>query len=167
MSRVESTMTREQLLAAEIFGYSDATYQGHLGIGNVRYEQMMPASVVVLERATRENWSVPALATELDTDDQNARELLDAYQRAVKVVDAANPAESFRHAVRFAIRDAVAEGVATEATIEKLVTQVCFRAADLAYLLAREGKPLSRYSRHLRREPDVEYHEGYFDEDDA
>ena len=40
-------MTREQLLAAEIFGYSFANDQDHLGIGNVRYEQLMPASAAV------------------------------------------------------------------------------------------------------------------------
>ena len=69
--------------------------------------------------------------------------------------------------MRFSIRDVVAEGLSTDGAIEKIVTQICYRTADLAYLLDREGKPLSRYSRHLRREPEVEYYEGYFDEDDA
>ena len=50
--------------------------------------------------------------------------------------------------------------------IEKLVRQICYRAADLAYLVKVEGSSLSRYSRHLRREPDVEYYEGYFDEEE-
>lgn len=36
-------------------------------------------------------------------------------------------------------------------------------AADLAFLLEQAGKTLSQYSRHLRREPGVEYYEGYFD----
>jgi hypothetical protein len=48
--------------------------------------------------------------------------------------------------------------------VEDLVVQICYRAADLAVLLDMEGKPLSRYSRHLRREPDVEYDDGDFDE---
>jgi hypothetical protein len=43
------------------------------------------------------------------------------------------------------------------------VIQICFRAADLAYLLDREGMSLSRYSKHLRREPDV----GYLEDDDV
>jgi len=47
-----------------------------------------------------------------------------------------------------------------------LVTQICYRAADLAYLLKMRGEALSRYSRHLRKEPGVEYYEGYFDEED-
>jgi hypothetical protein len=34
----------------------------------------------------------------------------------------------------------------------------------LTVLIEQEGQPLSRYSRHLRREPGVEYGEGYFDE---
>jgi hypothetical protein len=61
----------------------------------------------------------------------------------------------------------VSEGLSSEAEIEKLVTQICYRAADLAYLLDMRGERLSRYSRHLRKEPGVEYYEGYFDEDDA
>ena len=85
-------MTREQLLAAEIFGYSFANYQDHLGIGNVRYERLMPASAMVLERASRDSWPLSTVAAELDTDEENARELLDAYQRATAVIDAANAA---------------------------------------------------------------------------
>jgi hypothetical protein len=66
--------------------------------------------------------------------------------------------------VRFSIMAALDTGLHGPEAIEKLVTQICFRAADLAVLLEQEGEPLSRYSRHLRREPDVEYYEGYFDE---
>jgi hypothetical protein len=163
----DKTMTREQLLSAEIFGYSYANYQGHVDIENVRYERLMPATVSILERASGETWPMPRLAKELDTDEAKANDLLEAYRRAAQVVDAENPAEAFRKAVRFSVLDAVQEGLSTEEAIDSLVTQICFRAADLAYLLDREGKPLSRYSRHLRREPDVGYHEGYFDEDDT
>jgi hypothetical protein len=106
MTETPPTMTREQLLAAEIFGYSFANYEDHLGIGNVRYEELMPASAATLERAGRESWPISRLAKELDTDESNARDLLDAYERAAIIVDAENPAESFRNAVRFAIRDA-------------------------------------------------------------
>jgi hypothetical protein len=166
MTAHKTTMTREQFVAAEIFGYSYANYQDHLDIENVRYEQLMPATVVILERASREGWPMTRVATELDTDEQNASELIEAYQRAALIVDAENPAEAFRKAVRFSVLDAVEKGLSTEEAIDSLVTQICFRTADLAYLLDREAKPLSRYSRHLRREPDVGYHEGYFDEDD-
>lgn len=165
MASTKSTMTREQLLAAEIFGYSFANYQDHLGIGNVRYERLMPTSATVLQRATRDSWPLSRVAAELDTDEENARDLLDAYRRATAVIDAENPAEGFRNALRFTIRDALVEGLSTDEAIDKLVTQICFRTADLAYVLDRDGKALSRYSRHLRREPDVEYYEGYFDEE--
>ena len=49
-------MNRAQLLAAEIFGYSFANYADHLGIGNVRYERLMPEDVETLETAEREGW---------------------------------------------------------------------------------------------------------------
>jgi hypothetical protein len=157
-------MNRYHLLAAEIYGYSFANYQDHLGIGNVRFEKLMPATARTLERAQAQHWSVAKLARALDVTKDEAAELLQAFRRARDVVDAENAAESFRWAVRQTIESAVAEGLGDEPSIERLVTQICYRASDLAVLLEREGKPLSRYSRHLRREPGVEYHEGYFDE---
>ncbi len=162
MTTRNSILSREQLLAAEIFGYSFDNYQDHLG--NVRFDQLMPDDVEVLERASHEGWPLDKLAAELKTDEENARDLLEGYRRAVAVIDTDNPAEGFRQAIRFVIRDAMGEGLSTDEAIEKLVTQVCFRVADLGYLLNRERKPLSRYSRHLRREPDVEYDETSFDE---
>ena len=159
-------MTREQLLAAEVFGYSYANYQDHLSIGNERFEQLMPTWATALECATRDSWSLSRVAAELDTDEENAQDLLDAYRRAIAVIDAPNAAEAFRNALRSTIRDAATEGLSTDEAMEKLVTQICYRTADLSYLLDCEGKPLSRYSRHLRSEPNVEYYEGYFDEDD-
>ena len=157
-------MNRYHLLAAEIYGYSFANYQDHLGIGNVRFDRLMPAAARTLERAEAEHWAVAKVARTLDVAENEAAELLQAFRRARDVVDAENAAESFRWAVRQAIERAVAEGLGDEPSIERLVTQVCYRASDLAVLLEREGKSLSRYSRHLRREPGVEYHEGYFDE---
>jgi len=38
------------------------------------------------------------------------------------------------------------------------------RAADLGMLLDKKGHSLSQYSRHLRKESDVEYFDGYFEE---
>lgn len=55
--------------------------------------------------------------------------------------------------VRHSIELAVAEGLRDEPSIERLVTQICYRAADLAVLLKRERKPLRNYSDDLRREP--------------
>lgn len=155
-------MNRAQLLAAEIFGYSFANYEDHLGIGNMRYERLMPAAAETLETAEREGWPATRIAEALDVDVEQAEELLKAFQRAREVVDAENPAEAFRNGVRFAIWDAVEEGLRDLEAVEKLVTQICYRAADLALLLEKEGKTLSQYSRHLRREPGVQYYEGYF-----
>jgi hypothetical protein len=158
-------MSRYHLLAAEIYGYSFANYQDHLGIGNIRYEKLMPDDARKLERADRESWTLERIARELDTDTDEAAARLEGYRRARAVVDAENPAESFRTAVRQAIEHAAAEGLGDAASIEELVKQICYRASDLSVLLEREGQKLSRYSRHLRRESDVDYHEGYFDEE--
>ena len=157
-------MNRAQLLAAEIFGYSFTNYADHLGIGNVRYERLMPEDAETLEAAEREGWPASKIAAALAVDVERAEELLEAFQRAREVVDAENPAEAFRHGVRFSIWHALEEGLRDPGSIEKLVTQICYRAADLAFLLERAGKTLSQYSRHLRREPGVQYYEGYFDE---
>jgi hypothetical protein len=157
-------MTREQLLAAEIYGYSFANYQDHLGIGNVRYDQLMPEEVRTLEQAANENWPSSRIAEVLDVDIDEAEQLTVAFDRARQIVDAENPAEMFRNAVRFSIRGAFTEGLHDEESIEELVTQICYRAADLAFVLQQRGEQLSRYSRHLRKESDVQYYEGYFDE---
>lgn len=157
-------MDRLKLLAAEIYGYSFANYEDHLGIGNERYERLMPQTAETLETAEREGWSASKIADELDVDVEQAEQLLEAFERARDIVDAENPAEAFRHGVRFSIMDALDDGLDGAEAIENLVTQICFRAADLAVLLEQAGEPLSRYSRHLRREPDVECYEGYFDE---
>jgi hypothetical protein len=157
-------MDRIHLLAAEIFGYSYANYEDHLGIGNVRFEKLMPNDARILERAAAEGWSTERIARELSCDAAEAAECLQSYYRARDVIDAENPAESFRWGVRQTIENALKEGLGDENSVERLVTQICYRAADLALLLQREGQPLSRYSRHLRREPDVEYGPGSFDE---
>ena len=159
-------MNRYHLLAAEIFGYSYANYQDHLGIGNLRYEKLMPDDARTLERAETEGWPVEKLARKLKFSPEEAAGALRTFRRARDVVDAENPAESFRWGVRQSIERALAEGLGDEASIERLVTQICYRAADLGFLLKREGKPLSRYSRHLRKEPGTEYYEGYFDEEE-
>jgi hypothetical protein len=157
-------VNRYQLLAAEIFGYSYANYQDHLGIGNIRYDKLMPDDARKLERAVAENWPMKRVARTLQVDEAEAQEALRAYQAARDVVDAENAAESFRCAVRQVVERAIKEGLGDENSVERLVTQICYRASDLGFLLEQENKPLARYSRHLRREPGVEYHEGYFDE---
>ena len=159
-------LSRYHLLAAEIFGYSYANYRDHLGIGNLRFEELMPQDAKRLEAAVSEDWPIGRVAQELEVDTDNAAALVNATRDAIQVVDADNPSESFRNVVRQVIQRAVAEGLNDDEAIEELVTQMCYRVSDLAYLLKAEGSDLSRYCRHLRREPDVEYFDGYFDEED-
>ena len=74
-------------------------------------------------------------------------------------MDAGSAAESFRRGVRFSIEDAVQDGLGDPAAIERLVTQICYRAADLAHLLESEGKALSDYAEALRRDPELRFGE--------
>jgi hypothetical protein len=147
-------MNRNQLLAAELFKYSYANYQDHLGV-NERFDRLMPQTVTTLEKAEREKWPTEKLARKLDFEPDHAEDLLQRLQDARSVVDAENPAEAFRNGVRQSIQMALELGLEGPEETEKLVTQICYRAADLAYLLKLEDSSLSRYSRHLRRDPDV------------
>jgi hypothetical protein len=156
-------MERIQLLAAEIFKYSYANYEDHLG-GNERFDTLMPEDAKILETALKEGWSIEKVANRLEVSSENARQLLNATREALDIVDADNPAESFRKAVRFSIHYALEEGLNGEEAIENLVTQICYKTADLGYLLDQKGHRLSQYSRHLRAESDVKYYDGYFDE---
>jgi len=158
-------MNRTQLLAAELFNYSYPNYQDHLGV-NERFDRLMPQTAKTLEKAEREEWPTEKLARKLDVEIEQAEDLLQRLQGARAVVDAENPAEAFRNGVRQSIHLAMELGLENAEDIEKLVRQICYRAADLAYLLKVEGSSLSRYSRHLRREPEMEYYDGYFDEEE-
>jgi len=150
-------MNRKQLLTAETFAYSYANYADHLGIGNIRFDKLMPDDVDTLEQAEQEGWDDKRLAEALEVEEEDVDFWRVSHQRAKEVVDAPHPAEAFRRGVRYSIEDAVEEGLSTEEDIEALVTQICYRAADLAYLLDLEGKQLSDYSRELRRESGVQY----------
>jgi hypothetical protein len=158
-------MDRRQHLAAQIHGYSYDNYHDHLGV-NPRFDQYMPEAVDILEAATDEAWPIDKLASALGVKIDEAKEALLAFERARKVVDAENPAESFRWAVRQSIEAAIEEGLSDPESISRLTIQICYCAADLGYILKQNGEALSQYSRHLRREPDVEYHEGYFDKEE-
>ncbi|MBO0799150.1 MAG: hypothetical protein J2P31_10055 [Blastocatellia bacterium] len=50
-------ITRKHLLAAELFNYSYANYEDHLGIGNLRFEKYMPETFDILDRAINEGWT--------------------------------------------------------------------------------------------------------------
>ena len=156
-------MERIHLLAAEIFRYSYANYDDHLGI-NERFDRLMPRDAEILEIALKEEWPLDKVAHELEVSAEVARKYLIAVKEALEVVDAENPAESFRNAVRQSIKSALEDGLDSPEAIETLVIQICYRAADLGLLLDKKGHHLSQYSRHLRKEPDTEYYEGYFEQ---
>ena len=149
-------MERKHLLAAETYGYSFANYQDHLGIGNIRFETLMPEDASTLETAIEQGWSDERLAQALDVTTERAVRLRAAFHRAIDIVDAPDAAEAFRRGVRYTVRDAVEEGLTTDEAIEKLVVQLCYRAADTAFLLDREGRRLSHYSEALRRTTDTD-----------
>lgn len=150
-------MDKKYLLAAELFNYSYANYANHLGLGNIRFDRLMPETFATLDKAHREGWNDARIAKAIEVDEKDVGYWRRSYQRARDIIDAPHAAESFRRGVRHSIRYAVEEGLKSKEEIEKLVTQICYRAADLAVLLDKEGKQLSDYSKDLRREEGVEY----------
>ena len=143
-------LPRKQMMAADIFGYSYAHYEDHLG--NVRFDKMMPSDVDKLERAEREGWDALRLAKVLEIPEDRVASFQRAYREAKEIMDAPTPAESFRRGVRFSIQNALKEGLKDTGSIERLVTQICYRTADLAFRLDTTGKQLSEYSEELRQE---------------
>jgi hypothetical protein len=79
------------------------------------------------------------------------------------VVDAPSPEASFREAIRQSIMFALEEGLETEADIDDLVTQICYRVSDLDELLQLRGHQLSQYSNHFRKDKNVDYSDDHFD----
>jgi len=152
----EFRMERKHFLAAELFAYSFANYADHLGV-NDRFDKDMPDEVSVLETAERDNWSDDRVARALKCDVADVPGWRVQFRRAVAIVDAPTPAESFRRAVRVSIIQAGKEGLDSELATERLVTQVCYRAADLAVLLQQTGTTLDHYSEELRRDPERPY----------
>lgn len=148
-------MKRSHLLAAELFAYSFDHYRDHLEVSRHRFTKLMPADVERLERAQDEQLSDDWVAKELDVSLSKVPELRARFERARDIVDSATPAEAFRRGVRYSIQDAVEEGLGSPEAIERLVVQICYRAADLSVLLDSEGSTLSDYSTELRVESDV------------
>ena len=150
-------MNKKFLLAAELFNYSYANYEDHLEIGNLRFDKLMPETFETLERAHRESWSNEQIAEALEVEEKDVDDWRRNYQRAIDIINAPHAAESFRRGVKHSVQYALNEGLETDEDVDKLVTQICYRAADLAVLLDDEGKKLSDYSRELRREKGVSY----------
>lgn len=146
-------MTELQLLAAETFAYSYANYADHLDV-SFRFDTYMPEKVRKIENIVSEGGGADEIAAKLEFDRETAEIMLSKYLAAKEVVSAANAAESFRLGIKRTIQLALENGLHTDEDIENLVVQICFRAADLAYLLDVEEKVLSDYSEALREEPD-------------
>jgi hypothetical protein len=147
-----SGMTRVQLLAAEIFAYSFDNYANHLGIGHHRFEKYMPHDARLLERAEKESWSDERVAKALELDVAEVPAWRKRYREAVEVVDAPNVAEAFRNGVRQSLIRELQRHQLSDAEVEIVVKQICYRAADLSYLLDQRHEKLSDYSQELRRE---------------
>ncbi len=145
-------MERIHLLAAEIFRYSYANYKGHLGTSD-RFDKDMPKDAKMLETAIKEEWPVEKVAKKLEISNEIANEVLQATYEALEIVDAKSPAESFKKSVEHSIRYALEDGIKSEEDIMKLVDQISYRTADLAYLLDLGDNKLSDYSETLRDTP--------------
>ncbi|MFO7845816.1 MAG: hypothetical protein R6V27_04575 [Balneolaceae bacterium] len=146
-------MDRKFLLAAETFNYSFDKYADKLEIRAERFSKLMPGDVDILDKAEKEDWTLEQLAHSLEIEPEKAELLRREYQKAKDIIDAHSPAESFRRGVRYSIRHALNEGIKSDKDIENLVVQICYRAADLSYLLDIKNRKLSEYSEELREEP--------------
>jgi len=144
---------RKHILAAELHSYSFENYRNHLGIGNIRFDKLMPDSVRLFERAESEDWPDDRIAKEFEVELSTVPEWREKYLRAKAITDARNPAEAFRLGVRFSITDALENGLSSSKDIEDLVTQICYRASDMSVLLEIRDESLSEYSDTLREEP--------------
>lgn len=145
-------MERKHLLAAELYSYSFENYRNHLGIGNIRFESLMPQDALLLERAESERWSDERIAKELEVEKDAVPKWRKKIMRAKNIIDADDPAEAFRLGVRFSIQDALEIGISSSEDIDGLVTQICYRASDLSVLLKLREESLSKYSDALRQE---------------
>jgi hypothetical protein len=119
MARVRLGIPETQVVALVRQLYSYANYDDHLGIGNVRFDKLMPDDVDTLEQAEREGWDDARLARALDVPEDKVEFWRESYRRAKDVVDAPTPAESFRRGVRYSILDTLEEGLAD------VVSSVC------------------------------------------
>ncbi|MGI9550277.1 MAG: hypothetical protein ACR2MT_03680 [Aurantibacter sp.] len=150
-------MKKEELLAAEVYGYSYQHYQEKLEMGHPRFKKLMPEKISILEKAEKENWEEEKLSKALDIPSEHLPGLLDNFRQAIDIVDSSNSAESFRKSLKHSIKNALSEGLNSEKEIEALATQICYRTADLGYLIDQKGKKLTDYSEDLRWEPDIEH----------
>src|SRR5699024_2952949 len=147
-------MKRIHFLAAELFSYSYDNYEGHLGIGNARFDKLMPEEARLLERAEEEGWTDEQVAAESSYNMEDIQGWRTEFREALAIVDAESPAQAFLRGVRASVEYAVEEGVDDEQSLDNLVGQICYRAADLSFLLKQHEELLWQYSEELRSRAD-------------
>ncbi len=146
-------MKRIHYLAAEIFFYSYDNYDGHLGL-NERFDRLMPEDAKLLDAALNGPIDIDDLALKLEVDEDALIEFLERTKRARRIVDAPSPAAAFREAVKQSIENAVKTGMNDTKAIETLTAQICYRAADLSFVLKQRNDNLAQYAKELRDEAD-------------
>jgi hypothetical protein len=157
MEKNINKMSYHQLLSAELFNYSYDHYADHLEVGNTRFTEIMPKFCSTLGKAISEGWTHEKIAQKLEIDIAEVQEWIESYVEAEEIVSAINPSESFRISLQKVLVNATNEGLDSKERIEDLVIQICYRVADLGYLLKLENSELAEYTDWLRREKDVDY----------
>ena len=144
-------MKRIHYLAAEIFLYRYDNYDGHRGVSD-RFDRTMPDFARLLDAALDGEFDAKELAAKLEVTEDDLIEYLQRTKNARKIVDSDSVAEGFREGVKQSIQHAFEKGIDGEAAIDVLVGQICYRAADLGFLLKQNGQRLEEFSEDLRRE---------------
>jgi hypothetical protein len=157
MEKNINKMSYNQLLTAELFNYSYDHYADHLEVGNARFTEIMPNFCSTLGKAISEGWTHEKIAHKLEIDVDEVQEWKKSYVDAEEIVSAINPSESFRKSLQKVLVNAADEGLDSNERIEDIVIQICYRVADLGYLLKLENSELADYTDWLRREKDVDY----------
>lgn len=144
-------LSRERLLAAELYSYSFENYHNHRG--NFRFDWLMPREVRILENQSIDDESAARLMEMPVGEIPERRKQL---ERAIKLVDAPGEAAAFREGVRQSLQRALAEGLTTPESQEALIEQICYRASDFLYLIRRNETDLKECSEDLRRDSSPE-----------
>jgi len=150
-------MTQHQLLTAELFDYSYDNYADHLEVGNARFKKIMPEFCATLGEAIDNKLPKEKIAQRLKIDPDKVDSWIKSYKDSAEIVNAVNPSEAFRISLQKIMYGKMKENLDTKEKIDDLIIQICYRVADLGYLLELEKSELSDYSDWLRRDKDVDY----------